>query len=62
MFVKDSTGLIINTDVAHYKSIVARRNQRKAMNQLNSQIEDLNSELSEIRSMLNKLLDGQNYG
>lgn len=62
MYVKDSNGLIINTDVAHYKSIIMRRNQRKTIDNLNDQIKDVNSELHEIKLILTKLLDGQNYG
>lgn len=62
MFVKDSTGLVINTDEAHYKSILARRQQRKSLTNLETQIQDLNSELSEIKSLLKDLLDGKKYG
>lgn len=62
MFIKDSNGLVINTDESHYKSIIARRNQRKMIDRLDLQIEDLNTELSEIKSMLKQLMDGKNYG
>ena len=62
MFIKDSSGLIINTDEAQYKSILARRQHRKKMNQLETQIVDVHVELQEIKSLLKDLLNGKNYG
>jgi hypothetical protein len=61
MFIKDSSGLVINTDDAHYKSIVARRNQKKQIEKLNSDMSNLNSELCEIKTILKDLLNGKNY-
>ena len=62
MFIKDSSGLVINTDDTHYKSIVARRNQKRQIEKLNSDMCNLNTELSEIKTILKELLNGKNYG
>lgn len=62
MFVKDSSGLVINKNDEHYKSILVRRQQKKQIDDLGSQITELNDELRQIKSMLKDLLNGKNHG
>lgn len=62
MFVKDSSGLVINKDDTYYKSILSKRQQKKKICDLENQLYELNSELKEIKTMLTALLDGKNYG
>lgn len=55
-YVKDDSGVIINTDDAQYLSIVALRESKKRSAQLETQVEDLKSEMSEIKQLLAQLL------
>lgn len=62
MFVKDSSGLVINKNDEHYKSILVRRQQKKQIDDLGSQLTELSDELQQIKSMLKDLLNGKNHG
>lgn len=62
MFVKDSSGLVINSNDEQYKSILARRQQKKQIDNLGSQLTELSDELQQIKNMLKDLLDGKNHG
>jgi hypothetical protein len=50
-FVKRD-GIVINTDDAYYRAVVAQRESEKKSRELNDKVCELQSELSEIRMML----------
>ena len=62
MFTKDVSGLVINTDESHYKSIIARRKQHKKIDKLESDLCCLTAELQDIKSLLKDILNGKNHG
>lgn len=62
MFVKDSSGLVINKNDEHYKSILVRRQQKKKMEDLDCKLAEVTDELQQIKSMLKDILDGKNHG
>lgn len=62
MFIKDSSGLVINTDDSHYQSILARRKQKRRLEELDNDICIINDELKQIKSLLQELLNGKKYG
>jgi hypothetical protein len=63
MFVKDAdSGIVINTEDAHYKAIIARRNERQQRENLDKQVDILFSELSEIKLLLQQVITGKNNG
>ena len=62
MFVKDSSGVVINTEDAHYKAIIARRYERAQRADLEKQVDSLFSELSEIKLLLQQVITGKNNG
>lgn len=59
-FVKGGDGIVINTDDAQYRSIVALRESKKRENELKAQVDDLKSEMSEIKAMLAQLVHRNN--
>ena len=63
MFARDPVSkIIINTEDSHYRTIIARRQDKKKNQKLEAEICDLRSELSEIKSLLQQVVSGKNYG
>ena len=59
-FVKDASGIIINTDDSHYRSLVALRESRKEKARLESEVESLKSDMSNIKHLLAHLVHRNN--
>lgn len=63
MFVRDTTShAVINTDDSHYRAILAQREARKQADDLQKTVEALQCEMGEIRDLLQKVINGKNYG
>ena len=63
MYVRDQLSqAIINTDDSHYRAILAQREARKKADELQKDVVALQNEMSEIRDLLQKVIDGKNYG
>ena len=57
-FVKDRSGIVINTDDAYLKSIKSKRETKHQMEVMQQNINDFKQELTEIKSLLLKVLNG----
>lgn len=55
-FVRDGSGVIINTDDTQYRSILALRESKKREAELESQVNDLKDQMAEIKAMLAQLV------
>lgn len=63
MFTRDPVSkAIINNEDSYYKAIVARRQDQKKNNELESELDSLRSELSDIKKLLLQVVSGKNYG
>jgi hypothetical protein len=63
MFTRDPVSkAIINTEDSYYKAILARRQDQKKNNELESELDTLRNELSEIKELLLQVVSGKNYG
>jgi hypothetical protein len=62
MYTRDPvTKVVINNEDSYYKAIVARRQDIKKKNELESEIDTLRSELTEIKELLQQVVSGK-YG
>lgn len=59
-FVKDASGIIINTDDSHYRTLVALRESKKEKARLESEVESLKSDMSNIKDLLAQLVHRNN--
>ena len=59
-YVKDDSGIVINTDDSQYRSLLALRESRKREAQLESQVDSLKNEVSEIKNLLAQLVHRNN--
>jgi len=59
-FVKDDSGIIINTDDSQYRSLLALRESKKREAQLNAEVGSLKNEITEIKSLLAQLVHRNN--
>jgi len=55
-------GVVINTDDAYYRAIVAQRESERQTRQLNEKVHSLESELTEIRSLLVQITNRKQNG
>jgi len=63
MYTRDPVSkIVINSEDSYYKAIVARRQDKKKNQELESEIIDLRNELSEIKTLLQQVVSGRNYG
>lgn len=63
MFTRDPvTKIVINSEDSYYKAIVARRQDKKKNQELESEINNLREELTEIKTLLQQVVSGRNYG
>ena len=63
MYARDPRSkAVINTDDRYYKSIVARRQDKKKNEELEQEMQELKSELCSIKSLLQQVMSGKNYG
>ena len=63
MYARDpQSKAVINTDDGYYKSIVARRHDKKKNHELEQEMQDLKTELCSIKSLLQQVMSGKNYG
>jgi len=63
MFTRDPVSkAIINNEDSYYKAIVARRQDQKKNNELESELDSLRSELSDIKELLLQVVSGKKYG
>ena len=59
-FVKDDSGVIINTDDSQYRSILALRESRKREAELELEVSDLKNQMSDIKNLLTQLVHRNN--
>lgn len=59
-YMRDSEGVIINTDDSYYRSLVATRESKKQRADLEAEVHDLKSELSEIKTLIAQLVHRNN--
>ena len=57
-FVKDRSGIVINTDDAYLKSLKSVRETKQKMETMQQSINEFKQELTEIKSLLLKVLNG----
>jgi hypothetical protein len=63
MFKKDPVSrVVINTEDSYYRSIVARRQDKKRIEELESQLSNVSEDLADIKNLLQQFLTGKNYG
>ena len=63
MFIRDPVSkAVINNEDSYYKAIVARRQDKKKNNELESELVSLRDELSNIKELLQQVVSGKNYG
>ena len=63
MFTRDPVSkIVINNEDSYYKAIIARRQDKKKNQELESEINDLREELTEIKTLLQQVVSGRNYG
>ena len=56
-FTKTRDGVIINTDVSYYTTVLAHRESEKHAREICEKINDLESELTEIRDLLKQVIN-----
>jgi hypothetical protein len=56
-FIKNSQGIIINTDDSHYKAILAQRESQKQALSVCKQMDALKDELAEIKAVLAQVIN-----
>ena len=56
-YVKNTHGIVINTDDSYYRSIIAHRESQKQARELQGKLSSLESELIEIRDTLKQVLN-----
>lgn len=61
-FIRNSDGIIINTDDSQYLAIVAQRESEKKARELGAEVDSLRSELSEIRMLLANITNRKQNG
>ena len=59
-YMKDDSGIVINTDDSQYRSLLALRESRKREAQLESQVDSLKNEMSEIKNLIAQLVHRNN--
>lgn len=59
-YVRDDSGVIINTDDSQYRSILALRESKKREAQLEAQVDHLKNEMSEVKQLLAQLVHRNN--
>ena len=59
-FVKEPSGIIINTDDSHYRSLVALRESRKEKARLESEVQSLKSDIDNIKDLVAQLVHRNN--
>jgi hypothetical protein len=63
MYTRDPVSkIVINSEDSYYKAIVARRQDKKKNQELESEIYELRNELTEIKTLLQQVVSGKNYG
>lgn len=63
MYTRDPTSkAVINNEDSYYKAIVARRQDIKKKNELESEMDTLRTELTEIKELLQQVMSGNKYG
>lgn len=59
-YVKDDSGIVINTDDSQYRSILALRESKKRETRLQAEVSTLKDEMSEIKNLLAQLVHRNN--
>jgi len=62
-YIRDTrSNAVINTDDSHYRSILLRREQQRKCREVEEQLDEVRDELAQIKSLLQKVINGKNYG
>jgi hypothetical protein len=56
-YVRDSRGIIINTDDSYYKAIVGQRESDKRSRQISEEVNTLKDELTQIKALLAQVIN-----
>ena len=56
-YVRDSQGIIINTDDSYYKAIVGQRESDKRSREVSQEVNNLKDELTQIKALLAQVIN-----
>lgn len=56
-YVRDSQGVIINTDDSYYKAIVGQRESDKRSREVSEEVNNLKDELTQIKALLAQVIN-----
>lgn len=56
-YVKDSRGIIINTDDSYYRALLAQRESSKRASEVCEQVDTLKAELEQVKSLLAQVIN-----
>lgn len=56
-YVRDSQGIIINTDDSYYRAIVGQRESDKRSRQVSEEVNNLKDELTQIKALLAQVIN-----
>lgn len=56
-YVKDSRGIVINTDDSYYRALLAQRESDKRASEVCAQVDSLKAELEQVKSLLAQVIN-----
>lgn len=56
-YVRDSRGIVINTDDSYYRAIVAQRESEKKSKEVFDEVNSLKDELTQIKALLAQVIN-----
>ena len=56
-YIRDSQGIIINTDDSYYKAIVGQRESDKRSREVSEEVNNLKDELTQIKALLAQVIN-----
>lgn len=56
-YIRDSHGVLINTDDSHYRAILAQRDAEKKSKEVSEQVDSLKDELTQIKALLAQVIN-----
>lgn len=56
-YVRDSQGIIINTDDSYYRAIVGQRESDKRSREVSEEVNNLKDELTQIKALLAQVIN-----
>jgi hypothetical protein len=56
-FIRDSQGILINTDDSYYKALLGQREADKRSREVSEEVNSLKNELTEIKALLAQVIN-----